>query len=182
MRREDWLKINSALLSNWLWDPSNPNFVTGTQQYLGREKYRTNSAEKSSLCTLRRKFNTLDVSISWNINRIYAIYQGEFLGYSMVSSCKIDTFMPMDAIAVLFSKQGNGANLDLHQGMTGQRKCSDYTQCNLCNYIIVTKRENEIVIFQEKYNQKIIYQIKKLKLTYNFCFIFLHVQILDVNF
>lgn len=59
----------------------------------------------------------------------------------MVLSGKIDTFMHMDAIAALFSKQGNGANLDLHQEMTGLRKCSDYTQCNLCNYIIVTKKE-----------------------------------------
>lgn len=33
--------------------------------------------------------------------------------------CKIDTFMHMDAIAALFSKLGNGTNLDLHQEMTG---------------------------------------------------------------
>lgn len=139
MRHEDWLEIIRAQLRSWLWDPSNPNFMTGPLQYLGREKYRTNSAEKSS--SLCRKFNTIDVSINCNINRIYAIHQGEFLECSMVLSCKIDTFMYMDAIAALFSKLGNGANLDLHQEMTGQRKCSDYTQCNLCNYIIVTKKE-----------------------------------------
>lgn len=84
-----------------------------------KREVQDNSAEKSSFSTLLRKFNTLDVSINWNINRIYAIYQGESLGCSMVLSCKIDTFMHMDAIAALFSKQGNGANQDLHQEMTG---------------------------------------------------------------
>lgn len=141
MRHEDWLQIISAQLNSWLWEPSNPNFMTRVLQYLGREKYRTDSVENSSLCSLCRKFNTIDVSINWNINIIYAIYQGEFLGCSMVLNVKQILLRTWVLLAALFSKLGNGANLGVHQDLTGQTKCSDYTQSNLCNFIIVTKKE-----------------------------------------
>lgn len=141
MKHEDWLHLINAQLSSWLWELSDPNFMTRVLQYLGREKYRADSVENSSLCSLCRKFNTIDVSINWNMNIIYAIYQGEFPGCSMVLNVKQILLCTWMLLAALFSKLGNGANLDVHQDMTGQRKCIEYIQCHLCNFIIVTKKE-----------------------------------------